>query len=54
VIRQLYELRTKRLNWEATGLAPAHFDLMTFLAGLLLVGIALGTGAYTILFRNQT
>jgi len=46
-VRQLYSLRTQRLNYEANGLAPAHFDLMTFLAGLLLVGIALGTGTYT-------
>jgi Protein of unknown function (DUF4239) len=45
VVRQLFELRTKRMNCEANALAPAHFDLMTFLAGLLLVGTTLGTVA---------
>jgi Protein of unknown function (DUF4239) len=45
VVRQLFELRTKRMNCEANALAPAHFDLMTFLAGLLLVGTSLGTVA---------
>jgi Protein of unknown function (DUF4239) len=44
-IRQLYKLRSKRMNDEALGLAPTHFDVMTFLSGLLLVGIALGTVA---------
>ena len=44
-IRQLFELRSNRLNHESLGLAPAHFDVMTFLSGLLLIGIALGTVA---------
>ena len=44
-VKQLFELRSKRLNQEALDVAPAHFDVMTFLSGLLLVGIALGTVA---------
>ena len=44
-VKQLFEVRSKRLNQEALDVAPAHFDVMTFLSGLLLVGIALGTVA---------
>ncbi|CAB9517031.1 AarF domain containing kinase [Seminavis robusta] len=44
-IRQLYELRSRRMNDEALFLAPTHYDVMTFLSILLLVGVALGTVA---------
>lgn len=44
-VRQLFAVRSERLNCEANGLSPTHFDIMTFLAGLLLIGIALGTVA---------
>ena len=44
-VRELFDLRSRRLNNEALALAPTHFDVMTFLSGLLLVGTALGTVA---------
>jgi hypothetical protein len=44
-VRELFDLRSKRLSDEALALAPTHFDVMTFLSGLLLVGTALGTVA---------
>lgn len=42
---ELYRVRSKRLSYEALALAPTHFDVMTFLSGLLLTGYALGTVA---------
>lgn len=45
VLKQLFELRSKRMTDEALALSPTHFDIFTFLSGLLLVGIALGTVA---------
>lgn len=44
-ISQLYRLRSNRLTAESLALAPTHFDVMTFLSGLLLVGFALGSVA---------
>ena len=44
-VKQLFQLRSKRMNDETLALAPMHFDVMTFLSGLLLAGIALGTVA---------
>ena len=42
-VSQLYRLRSDRLTVESLALAPTHFDVMTFLSGMLLVGFALGT-----------
>ena len=42
-ISQLYRLRSDRITVESLALAPTHFDVMTFLSGMLLVGFALGT-----------
>lgn len=39
---ELVRIRAKRMADEALALAPTHFDVMTFLCGLLLVGFALG------------
>lgn len=39
----LFQLRTDRLTVESLALSPTHFDVMTFLSGLLLTGFALGT-----------
>jgi len=44
-VKELFELRSKRMTDEALALAPTHFDILTFLSGLVLVGIALGTVA---------
>lgn len=44
-VAQLFRLRSDRLTAESFGLAPTHFDVMTFLSGLLLIGFALGTVA---------
>lgn len=44
-VSQLYRLRSDRLTVESLALAPTHFDVMTFLSGMLLVGFALGTVA---------
>jgi hypothetical protein len=44
-VGKLFKLRSDRLTVESLGLAPTHFDVMTFLSGLLLVGFALGTVA---------
>lgn len=44
-IAKLFELRSDRLSVESLALAPTHFDVMTFLSGLLLTGFALGTVA---------
>lgn len=42
-VSHLYRLRSDRLTVESLALAPTHFDVMTFLSGMLLVGFALGT-----------
>ena len=42
-VGKLFQLRTDRLTVESLALAPTHFDVMTFLSGLLLAGFALGT-----------
>ena len=42
-VGDLFKRRTDRLTIESLALAPTHFDVMTFLSGLLLVGFALGT-----------
>jgi hypothetical protein len=42
---ELYRVRSKRMSYEALALAPTHFDVMTFLSGLLLTGYTLGTVA---------
>eukprot|EP00562_Extubocellulus_spinifer_P034565 CAMPEP_0178698966 /NCGR_PEP_ID=MMETSP0699-20121125/10817_1 /TAXON_ID=265572 /ORGANISM="Extubocellulus spinifer, Strain CCMP396" /LENGTH=527 /DNA_ID=CAMNT_0020345059 /DNA_START=2279 /DNA_END=3859 /DNA_ORIENTATION=+ len=44
-IENLYTMRTQRMSDEAMGLPPTHFDVMTFLCGLLLTGFVLGTVA---------
>ena len=44
-IENLYTMRTQRMSDEAMGMAPTHFDVMTFLCGLLLTGFVLGTVA---------
>ena len=44
-VQELFAIRSKRLNYEALALAPTHFDVMTFLCGMLLIGFALGTVA---------
>mmetsp|Transcript_18737 Transcript_18737/g.45240 ORF Transcript_18737/g.45240 Transcript_18737/m.45240 type:complete len:601 (+) Transcript_18737:310-2112(+) len=44
-VGRLFQLRTDRLTVESLALAPTHFDVMTFLCGLLLAGFALGTVA---------
>lgn len=44
-VGKLFQLRTDRLTVESLALAPTHFDVMTFLSGMLLVGFALGTVA---------
>jgi len=44
-VAELYRLRSRRMNFEALALAPTHFDVMTFLGGMLLTGFALGTVA---------
>jgi hypothetical protein len=44
-VNELFAIRSVRMSDEALGLTPTHFDVMTFLAGLLLVGFALGTVA---------
>jgi hypothetical protein len=43
VVSELFTLRSQRMNSEALALAPTHFDVMTFLSGMLLAGFALGT-----------
>jgi len=40
-VSELYKIRAKRMADEALALAPTHFDVMTFLCGLLLTGFAL-------------
>lgn len=42
-VSELFTLRSQRMNSEALALAPTHFDVMTFLSGMLLAGFALGT-----------
>jgi len=42
-VGRLYQTRIDRLTIESLALAPTHFDVMTFLSGLLLTGFALGT-----------
>ena len=42
-VSQLYRLRSDRLTVESLALAPTHFDVMTFLSGMLLLGFAMGT-----------
>ena len=44
-VSELFAIRSIRMSDEALALAPTHFDVMTFLAGLLLVGFTLGTVA---------
>ena len=44
-VAELFTLRSKRMNLEALALAPTHFDVMTFLCGILMTGFALGTVA---------
>jgi hypothetical protein len=44
-VGKLFKLRSDRLTVESLALAPTHFDVMTFLSGLLLTGFALGTVA---------
>lgn len=44
-VGKLFRLRSGRLTVESLALAPTHFDVMTFLSGLLLTGFALGTVA---------
>ena len=44
-VGKLFQLRSERLTIESLALAPTHFDVMTFLSGLLLAGFALGTVA---------
>lgn len=44
-VGKLFQLRTDRLTVEALALAPTHFEVMTFLSGMLLAGFALGTVA---------
>ena len=44
-VESLYTMRTQRMSDEALALAPTHFDVMTFLCGLLLSGFVLGTVA---------
>lgn len=42
-VSELFSIRSQRMNSEALALAPTHFDVMTFLSGMLLTGFALGT-----------
>lgn len=42
-VADLYTLRTRRMSDEAMGMVSSHFDVMTFLCGLLLAGFVLGT-----------
>lgn len=42
-VADLCKLRAHRISYEGLALAPTHFDVMTFLCGLLLTGYALGT-----------
>jgi hypothetical protein len=42
---ELFRVRSKRLSDEALALAPTHFDVMTFLSGLLLIGFVLSSVA---------
>lgn len=44
-VGKLFKLRSDRLTMESLALAPTHFDVMTFLSGLLLAVFALGTVA---------
>jgi Protein of unknown function (DUF4239) len=44
-IETLMTLRSRRMTFESMALAPTHFDVMTFLCGMLLVGFSLGTVA---------
>jgi hypothetical protein len=44
-VGELIRVRSRRISDEALALAPTHFDVMTFLSGLLLIGFALGTVA---------
>jgi hypothetical protein len=47
-VSQLYRLRSERLTIELLALAPTHFDLMTFLCLMLVVGFAINTVACTV------
>ena len=44
-IENLITLRSRRMTYESMALAPTHFDVMTFLCGMLLSGFSLGTVA---------
>jgi len=44
-ISELFALRARRISCEALGLAPMHYDILTFLCGMQLLGYALGTVA---------
>jgi len=44
-MQSLFEMRSKRMSYEALALAPTHYDVMTFLCILLMSGYVLGTVA---------
>ena len=44
-VKDLVSLRTRRLSDEALALPSTHFDVLTFLSGMLIVGYCLGTVA---------
>ena len=44
-VSELFQARSKRLHFESLALAPTHFDVMTFLCGMLLTGFTLATVA---------
>lgn len=44
-VNNLCSLRSKRMNYESLALSPTHFEVMTFLSGMLMVGYALATVA---------
>jgi len=44
-VTNLVSLRSKRMNYESLALSPTHFEVMTFLSGMLMVGYALATVA---------
>ena len=44
-VDNLFSVRSRRMNYESLALNPTHFEVMTFLAGMLMVGYALATVA---------
>ena len=44
-VNNLFSLRSRRMNYESLALSPTHFEVMTFLSGMLMVGYALATVA---------